>query len=76
MDVFVIESCQGGHIAADKFSFCIKLFALADGVEDTEIGLGIAAAGACSLPATVVSSQIKVVQMCGEILFAPAPVNP
>jgi len=75
MDVFVVESSQDRHISADKFAFGIKLFALADGVEDAEIRLGIATTRTRPLPATVVSGQVKVVQVGGEILLAPAPID-
>ena len=64
------------QVAADKTSVGVELLALADGVEDTEIGLRITAAGAGPLPATVVGRQVEVVQLLGKIVFAPAPVQP
>ena len=51
VDVFGVQTGQRRDIAADELARSVKLFALADRVEDAEIGLGVTAAGADPLPA-------------------------
>ncbi len=44
VDAFDRQACQLGQVAADEFAFRVKFFALADRVENPEVGLRIAAA--------------------------------
>ena len=75
MNRIIGQRCQLGKIATNKFTLRVEFFTLADGVENSEIGLCIATTGTGPLPTTIVGGQIKVDQMLGEILFAPAPVD-
>lgn len=75
MDAFVRQFGKLRQIAPDELALTVKLLALTDRVEDPEIRLRVAAAGADPLPATVVGRQIKIIEVLGEIFLPPAPVN-
>jgi DNA-binding response OmpR family regulator len=60
------------QVAADELALRIELLALADRVEDAEVGLGVAAAGAGPLPAAVVGRQVEVVELLGESSARPS----
>ena len=76
MDRTVRQLGQLRQVAPDELALRIETFALRDRVEDAEVGLRIAAAGAGPLPATIVRCQLEVVEVFGEIGFAPAPIDP
>ena len=63
------------QVAPDELALAVELFALAYGIEDSEPGLSIAAAGTDPLPAAVVGGQIKVIEVLGKVSLAPTPVD-
>ena len=66
---------QFRHIAANELPLRIKALRLRDGVEDAEVGLGIAARRGRPLPAAIISGQVIVIQVLGKKAFATAPVG-
>ena len=75
MQVFPAQLGQLWHPLANKRTVCIELFALADGVEHSEIRRSIGAGRGRPLPATVVAGKVVVDEMLGKEPFAPAPIH-
>ena len=63
---WISELLEFRHPFFYVFQFGIKFFCLQRGIEDAEIGRGIATAACSPLPAAVVGSKVKVKQFCAK----------
>lgn len=63
------------HPSPNIISLGIVLFALEEGVEDAEVGLGVDARAGAEAPAAVVGGEVAVDQVFHEEAFAEAPVK-
>jgi len=74
MDIFAGKSRELGNVASNDVALCIEFARLCDGIEYSKVRLRITACGCGPLPTPIIGREVKVVQLPGEVLFAPAPV--
>lgn len=75
VEVFAAQLRQLWNPLANERTVRVELFALADGVEHSEIRRGIGAGGGRPLPAPVVAGKVVVDKVLGKEPFAPAPIH-
>lgn len=61
-------------MAADKMSLWVKFLRLGNGVEDAEVGLGIAACACRPLPVAVVERRVVIDEGLPKPCFTKPPV--
>ena len=75
MDDFRREISEFGDPFFDVEAVGIELFLLVPGVEDAEVGLGVAAGARDPLPIPIVDCRIVVDQCLRKVLFSPPPID-